>query len=85
MFFQRLFKYLQKENGTFFEAGANDGINQSYTFKLEKDYNWTGVLVELSYNAFIECKKNRPKSVCTNAAITDDTNITETMGTLMVL
>ena len=80
MFFQRLFKYLQKNDGVFFEAGANDGVNQSYTFKLEKNYNWTGVLVEPSYSAFIECEKNRPNSICINAAITDDTNISEIMG-----
>ncbi|XP_042884910.1 protein Star-like [Penaeus japonicus] len=35
-----------KRNGFFLEAGALDGYYQSNTFFLERDYNWTGLLVE---------------------------------------
>ncbi|XP_042884920.1 uncharacterized protein LOC122261384 [Penaeus japonicus] len=35
-----------KRGGFFLEAGALDGYYQSNTFFLERDYNWTGLLVE---------------------------------------
>lgn len=80
MKFENLFKYIKKENGIFFEAGANDGVEQSYTFPLEKNYNWSGLLVEPSIVAFAKCKQNRPNSVCLNTALTNDSNITEILG-----
>jgi len=41
-------KYLKnKTNGVFVEAGANNGADElSNTLVLERDYNWTGLLVE---------------------------------------
>ena len=35
-----------KRGGTFFEAGAADGMAGSNTLKLELKYGWTGLLVE---------------------------------------
>ena len=35
-----------KRGGTFFEAGAADGMAGSNTMKLELKYGWTGLLVE---------------------------------------
>ena len=35
-----------KKKGVFIEAGACDGILNSNTFLLEKNYEWTGLLVE---------------------------------------
>ena len=36
----------EKRGGTFFEAGAGDGLTISNTLKLELKYGWTGLLVE---------------------------------------
>jgi FkbM family methyltransferase len=72
MNFNKLLEYVGKQNGVFFEAGANDGVFQSYTCRLEKDFGWTGVLVEPSVRAFTACKANRPKSHVLNCALTDE-------------
>lgn len=79
--FQNLFKHVQHiKDGNFVEVGANDGILDSYTYPLELDYNWTGVMIEPSQVAFNKCKLNRPKSVCVNVAITNDINTLEVVG-----
>ena len=39
-----IFKH--KRNGYFIECGANNGVFQSNTLELEKDYGWTGILIE---------------------------------------
>jgi FkbM family methyltransferase len=72
MNFDKLLTYVRKENGVFFEAGANDGVFQSYTCPLEKKFGWTGVLVEPSQRAFAACKENRPNSRVLNCALTDE-------------
>jgi FkbM family methyltransferase len=46
-------------NGYFVELGANDGIRQSNTYKLQKCFGWTGLLIEPSPARFIECVSNR--------------------------
>ncbi len=72
MNYEKLVRYLNnKTNGVFFEAGANDGVFQSYTCRLEKELNWSGVLVEPSLIAFNACKANRPQSKVLNCALTD--------------
>lgn len=77
---ENLLKFLPTDSGVFFEAGANDGIFQSYTYILESSFGWTGVLVEPSLSAFERCKLNRPNSLCLNLALTDDINTTEIWG-----
>jgi FkbM family methyltransferase len=73
MSYEKLVRYLDnKTGGVFFEAGANDGIFQSYTYRLEKELDWTGVLVEPSLGAFDACKVNRPRSKVLNCALTDE-------------
>lgn len=62
-------KYLNFKNGFFIEVGAHDGIFQSNTLQLENDLNWNGLLVEPSFNSFLKCFKNRPKSKCFNIAL----------------
>ena len=52
-------KYLQKENGIFIEAGANDGITQSNTYILEKYYGWKGICIEPCIKEYIKCSKIR--------------------------
>jgi FkbM family methyltransferase len=80
MNFDKLFTYIGKSNGVFIEAGANDGIFQSYTYPLEQEYGWTGVLVEPSVNAFNSCVHHRGRSQCINAALTNNPNIKELYG-----
>lgn len=42
-----------------------------YTYRLEKELGWTGVLVDPSLRAFTACKANRPNSTVLNCALTD--------------
>jgi len=48
-----------KRNGFFVEAGAGDGLYISNTLLLERQYGWTGVLVEPT-GAFLQLARNRP-------------------------
>jgi FkbM family methyltransferase len=57
-YIKNLLKYIKSDNGFYIEAGANDGITQSYTYELEK-LGWTGILIEPSVRSFTECVRNR--------------------------
>ena len=57
-----------KNNGIFIEAGACDGILNSNTYLLEKEFSWSGLLVEPLNDYFIELKKNRNVN-CENYAL----------------
>lgn len=59
--------------GAFVEAGANDGIRQSNTLKLESEFNWKGLLIEPSPAAFERLKMNRPRASSRNVALVDAT------------
>ena len=48
-----------KPSGYFVELGANDGVRQSNTYKLQRNYGWTGLLIEPSPRRFVECVANR--------------------------
>lgn len=56
--------------GTFFEAGAHDGITQSNTQLLQSELGWSGILVEPSRQFHFLCK-NRPDNTLINAALTE--------------
>jgi len=45
--------------GYFVELGANDGVRQSNTYKLQRHFGWTGLLIEPSPRRFVECVANR--------------------------
>lgn len=63
-------KNLFPEGGKFFiEAGFNDGITQSNTYLLEKEYEWKGLLVEPNIKICEKCKINRPNSIVENYAL----------------
>lgn len=51
-------------NGYFVELGANDGVRQSNTYKFQKDFGWSGLLVEPSPRRFVECVENRNFGNC---------------------
>ena len=80
----KLLNYLLKiksTNGFFVEVGANDGITQSNTYLLEKEYNWKGLLIEPSYNTFLKCKQNRSsENIILNCALVSDNNIKNIKG-----
>ena len=52
-----------KRNGYFVDIGANNGINLSNTYVLEKNYDWKGLCVEVDDNLFDELKQNRKCNV----------------------
>ena len=55
-------------NGGFYvDCGANDGVTQSNTYRLEKERGWGGILIDASSAAIEKCKKNRDNE--TNAII----------------
>lgn len=61
-----LFK--EKRNGVYIELGAHDGITQSNTALFEFFMDWKGLLIEASPSSYELCVKNRPASICVNAA-----------------
>lgn len=57
-YIKNLLKYINISNGYYIEVGANNGIDQSYTYELEK-IGWRGLLIEPSEKSFRECINNR--------------------------
>lgn len=55
-----------KKKGVFIEAGAYDGIENSNTYMLEKDYSWSGICVEPNTTLFNKLKENRSCTVVPN-------------------
>ena len=66
---EKLIQLMNYENGLFIEVGANDGVIQSNTKRLEEFHKWTGILIEPSKNIFPSLCKNRPNSVCFQCAL----------------
>jgi FkbM family methyltransferase len=66
---QKLEKYLDFDGGTFVEAGANDGVNQSNSFYFEAKRGWRGMLVEPIFQRAEECRRLRPHAVVEHAAL----------------
>lgn len=60
-----------KRNGTYIEAGANDGIRQSNTMLLYSNYSWRGILIEPVPEVFERLKHNRPGDFCVHAALVE--------------
>ena len=46
------------KGGFFVELGANDGVRQSNTFLLQKNYSWGGILTKPNPARFEECVFN---------------------------
>lgn len=60
-FIENIAKY--KRNGTFLDIGANDGITESNTICLEKEYGWSGICIEANETLAKICASNRSSSV----------------------
>lgn len=56
--------------GTFIELGGNDGLQQSNSFLLERELDWTGILIEGIPELAGEALRNRPKATVVCAAVT---------------
>lgn len=52
-----------KKNGYFLDVGAYDGIKYSNSLLLEKDFDWTGLLIEAHPNNFDTLKNNRKNTL----------------------
>lgn len=66
---RKLERYLDKDDGFFIEAGANDGFKQSNTYFFEKIRGWHGVLIEPIPELFEQCRRRRPNSHVVQAAL----------------
>jgi len=66
---EKLLTYLNYKNGFFIECGANDGVTQSNTLLLEKNFGWTGLLVEPGVKNYQKCKNIRTNSMVENYAL----------------
>jgi FkbM family methyltransferase len=64
----------RKKKGYFIEAGASDGIDLSNTFLLEKNFGWSGLLVEPSRTSFRKLSSNRI-SLSFNVALWSESNL----------
>jgi FkbM family methyltransferase len=82
----RLAEFLPRR-GVFVEAGANDGVWQSNTYRLERFNGWRGLLVEGIPELAAACAKNRRRSLVVNAALVSSefecTHVTMHYGGLM--
>ena len=68
---RKLERHLDFDGGVFFEAGANDGQNQSNTLYFERYRGWSGILVEPIPQRFLQCRALRgASSQCFWAALT---------------
>lgn len=62
--------YPSKTGGTFIEAGALNGVDESNTVRLERERDWTGLLIEPATPYFRELQKNR-KAQLENVCLLD--------------
>ena len=70
---EKIFEYFDYKNGFYIECGANDGITQSNTHRLETEKNWKGILIEPSEIKLNQCRNNRSNlNYYINAALVSD-------------
>ncbi len=70
---ERLLDYLEPERGgTFVEAGAFDGVTERNTLVLERDFGWTGLLVEPVPRPAAACREARRAATVAEVALVSD-------------
>jgi FkbM family methyltransferase len=57
----------RKRNGIFVEVGAFDGIQHSNTYLLEKEFGWSGILVEPNPDCLASLRKHRSAAISAKA------------------
>jgi len=70
-----ILKYLDFNDGKYFEVGSSNGLFQSNSLRLEQEQNWSGILVEASPQAYNECLLNRDNNkniIVFGALVADD-------------
>jgi hypothetical protein len=55
---EQLIRELQIKNGSFCEFGASDGVDSSNTYNLIKNYNFSGISIELDHSRYQKCIEN---------------------------
>lgn len=65
----KLVDFLSYRNGTFVEAGANDGLAQSNTAFFERYLGWRGLLIEAIPELAQQCRTNRPRALVEQCAL----------------
>ena len=72
-----------KRNGTFLEIGSNDPIHINNSYLLEKEYGWTGYMIEYEPKYLPLYELNRPNSkyIINDATQVDYREISKTMPT----
>jgi FkbM family methyltransferase len=58
-----------KKGGFYIELGAHNGVEISNTLLLEKDFGWTGILIEPVNSTFKQLLVNRPNNINLNDVI----------------
>ena len=53
----------EKKNGFFLEIGSMEPIHVNNTYILEKNYNWKGIMIEISEDYLTLYKEHRPNSI----------------------
>jgi FkbM family methyltransferase len=64
-----LWRHIGLPGGCFVEAGANDGVAESNTLLLEREFGWSGLLVEPVPALAERCRRNRPGAVVEEVAL----------------
>ena len=88
MLSDKLRKYFTYKNGVYIELGAFDGQFQSNTKWLEDEFEWGGILIEPSLNAYNLCCSRRPNNklfncVCVSNEYKEETIKGDFIGTPM--
>ena len=68
--------YNKKENGTFLDIGAHDGVSGSNSYFLEKIRNWNGICIEPQLEIFEKLKENR-SCIKINCAVSNYNGVTD--------
>ena len=62
----------RKRGGFFVEIGAFDGIQHSNTYLLEKEFGWSGILVEPNPDCLASLKQHRSAAISTKAVSSEE-------------
>lgn len=70
----------KREDGTYLELGAWDGLVYSNTKFFQDTLSFNGVLIEPIQSTYTRLTQNRPKDFCVNAAVTQEEGTATYLG-----